>query len=82
MTAYRITVDFDAEAGVWYVCDSTLPGLRTEAESLDALVGKLRDLVPDLLAAIDEPGGTADAAGEIPFEVILHTNTQARHPAA
>ena len=79
---YRFTVDFDAEAGVWYICDSTLPGLRTEAESLDALVGKLRDMVPDLLAAIDEPGGAADTAGEIPFEVILHTNTQARHPAA
>jgi predicted RNase H-like HicB family nuclease len=82
MTAYRFTVDFDAEAGVWYVCDSTLPGLHTEAETLDALVGKLRDMLPDLLAAIDEPGGTADAAGDISFDVILHTNTQARQPAA
>ena len=82
MTAYRFAVDFDTEAGVWYVCDSTLPGLRTEAESFDALVDKLRIMVPDLLAAIAEPGSAADAAGDIPFDVILHTNTQARRSAA
>ena len=82
MSAYRFTVDFDTEASVWYVCDSTLPGLRTEAESLDALVGKLRIMVPDLLAARDRQDGEADADEEIPIEVILHTNTQARRPAA
>jgi hypothetical protein len=49
---YSVIVDFDPEASVWYVCDSTLPGLRTEAASIDALVGKLRIMVPDLLAAI------------------------------
>ena len=80
--AYQFTVDFDADAGVWYVRDSTLPGLRTEADTLDALVGKLKVMVPDLLAAIDGPGGRVDIAGEIPFEVTLHTNTQARRPAA
>lgn len=48
---YRFAVDFDPEADVWYVRDSTLPGLRTEAPSIDALVGKLRVMVPDLLAA-------------------------------
>jgi hypothetical protein len=80
--AYRFTVDFDAEAGVWYVRESTLPGLRTEAETLDSLASKLRVMVPELLAAIDEPRGTADVDGDIPFDVVLHTNTQARRPAA
>jgi len=80
--AYRFTVDFDSEANVWYVCDSTLPGLHTEAASLDALVDKLREMVPDLLAAIDELGGGADTGSDIPFEVILHTNTHAGRPAA
>ena len=82
MTAFRFTVDFDGEAGVWYVRDTTLPGLRTEADTLDALVAKLRVIVPDLVAAIDWPRGEADASKEIPIEVILHTNTQARRPAA
>lgn len=79
---YRFTVDFDGEAGVWYVCDSTLPGLRTEANSLDTLINKLRIMVPDLLAAIGEKAGETDVASDIPFEVVLHTNTQARRPAA
>lgn len=82
MTAYRFTVDFDAEADVWYVVESTLPGLRTEADSLDALVKKLRAIVPDLLAALEELGGETNVADEIPIEVVLHTNAQARRPAA
>ena len=80
--AYRFTVDFDTDANVCYVRDSTLPGLATEAQSLDTLVAKLQVMVPDLLAAIDATAGTANASDDIPFEVILHANTQARRPAA
>ena len=79
---YRFTVDFDAEAGVWHVCESTLPGLSTEAETLDALVEKLRIMVPDLLAAVGETGGAVDAGGDIPFDVILHASAQGHRPAA
>lgn len=82
MASYRFVIDYDAEAGVWYVCESNLPGLRTEAASLDRLVENLKVLVPDLLDAIDECNGNSDGAGEIPFEVILHANSQARATAA
>lgn len=82
MVTYRFIVDFDAEAGVWYVCDSNLPGLQTEAESLDILIQKLRVMVPDLLDAIDARDGGDDGKGEIPLEVVLHVNSQARAAAA
>ena len=77
---YQFTVDFDSEAEVWFVRETTLPGLRTEASSLDNLVAKLRIMVPDLLAAIRDSGEASDA--EIPFDVILHTKTQAQRPVA
>jgi predicted RNase H-like HicB family nuclease len=31
----------DAEAGIWYIADSDLPGLNLEGESLDELYDKL-----------------------------------------
>ncbi len=80
--AHRFMVDFDEDAQVWFVRDSSLPGLRTEALSLDALVAKLKVMVPDLLAAIAETGGAAEPGEDIPIEVILHTNTRALRPAA
>jgi Domain of unknown function (DUF1902) len=77
---YQFTVDFDQEADVWFVRETTLPGLRTEADTLDELVAKLRTVVPDLLAAIRGSELASDA--DIPFDVILHTKTQAHQPAA
>lgn len=58
---YQFTVDFDSEAEVWFVRETTLPGLRTEANTLDDLVAKLRTMVPDLLAAIRGSEEESDA---------------------
>lgn len=41
---------WDAEAGVWAAEGENLPGLVTEAESIDALMAKLRIMVPELLS--------------------------------
>jgi hypothetical protein len=38
---YCTVVPGDAEAGVWYIADSDLPGLNLEGESLDELYDKL-----------------------------------------
>ena len=81
MVTYRFVVDFDSDAGVWYVRDSNLPGLRTEARSLDDLVRNLRVMVPDLLDAIDQCDSGPGRHGEVPLEVILHTNSRARAAA-
>ena len=80
--SYRIEVDFDQEAGVWYVLDSNLPGLMTEAPTLDDLVARLRMIVPDLLDAIAECDGQPDGKLSVPMEVIFHTKAGSNAVAA
>ena len=44
---------WDAQASVWVAESDDVPGLATEAESLDALVHKLNLMVPELLELND-----------------------------
>lgn len=52
--AYKVVIARDDEAGVYYVADSNVPGLATEAPTLDALRAKLHVLIPELIEANDE----------------------------
>lgn len=47
--AFRATLSRDEEADVWYVSDTNVPGLATEAVTLPQLLAKLRHLIPELL---------------------------------
>ena len=40
---------WDADVGVWVAESEDVPGLATEADTLETLSEKLRDLVPELL---------------------------------
>lgn len=60
-----IRAEWDAEAGVWVATSDDVPGLATEAETIEALSAKLDSLVPELL----EANGWEDGA-EIPFELL------------
>lgn len=46
----RVFIEWDERAGVWYVSNSNVPGLATEAVTVDELLTKLRAMVPELLA--------------------------------
>ena len=46
---FTVTAKWDEEAKVWYVADSDVPGLATEAPSVDALLEKLKVMVPEML---------------------------------
>ena len=46
---YEINVEWDAEAGVWYIEDSNVPGLVGEAPTLEAMVALLQTRVPEVL---------------------------------
>ena len=48
---YYVHVQWDEEAKVWVATSDEVPGLATEADSTDALVQKLRTLIPELLTA-------------------------------
>jgi hypothetical protein len=65
-----VTAKYDDEANVWYVEESNVPGLRTEAPSLEALRAKLPGLVEDLVEI-----NQLDFRGEVPIEVIAHART-------
>src|SRR6266702_1344048 len=60
-----VRATWDAEASVWTAESSDLPGLVTEAMSLDELDAKLPGLIRDLLE--DQDGGEGY---EVPVEVI------------
>ena len=46
---YEIRAQWDSEAGVWVAESEDVPGLVAEADSPNALVQKLRTLIPELL---------------------------------
>ncbi len=66
---YTIQAEWDNEAHCWVASSEDVPGLATGAESLDALVHKLRVVVPELLY---ENGLLADEMFQVPFSLIAH----------
>ena len=48
-SSYTVKVAWDLEAKVWYVADSDIKGLCTEAETIEELQEKLLILVPEML---------------------------------
>lgn len=60
-----IRAEWDAEVGVWVATSDDVPGLATEAETLESLSSKLEVMVPELLDANGYPDGP-----EVPFELL------------
>ncbi len=54
--AVQVTVEYDEEAEVWYVRDTSLEGLYADAETLDALIQKLAGMAFDLSVDEDDYG--------------------------
>ena len=70
----------DADAGVWFVESSDVPGLNLEGDTLEALAEKLPGAILDLLeAAGDLPDGEPH---DVPIELIAHASTRVRIAAA
>ena len=63
-----VRASWDEEAQVWYVHDSDIPGLSTEAASLEELRERLRVIIPDLLS--DRP----DIPPELEVDLIAYSH--------
>lgn len=50
---YFVRAEWDADANVWVATSDDVPGLVTEASTLEALDSKLQVMVPELLEAND-----------------------------
>ncbi|MBK5964135.1 hypothetical protein CCR95_08560 [Thiocystis minor] len=62
---YEIHVEWDAEAQVWYIENSNVPGLVGEAPTLETMMTLLQTRVPEMLA---ENGCPTD--DEIPLRLL------------
>jgi hypothetical protein len=65
--AHTVKCSWDADARVWYVSETDVPGLATESATVEAMTRKLRSLIPELLSLNE---GTA--AVEVPVELLWH----------
>lgn len=68
---YHVEALWDAEPRVWVATSDDVPGLATEAETIENLAEKLRGLIPELLAANGLLPDTIEA-GSISFEITGH----------
>ena len=68
---------WDDEARVWVATSDDVPGLATEADDMEALVEKLKKMIPELL----EANGIAYAE-QVPFEVLGQRSAVARRQPA
>jgi len=48
---YHVHSDWDPDAEVWVATSYDVPGMATEAPTIEALTEKLRTLIPELLEA-------------------------------
>lgn len=47
----HVHADWDSEAGVWVATSDDIPGLATEADTVEALINKLEYMIPELFEA-------------------------------
>lgn len=74
MENYFVKAEWDADAGVWYVADTNVPGLCTEAETADELFRKLDSMVPELVGL-----NSGSHQQRVPFELIAHRSSTSNH---
>ena len=74
-SALTVRAEWDPAAGVWVAESDDVPGLVTEAETLERLVERLRVLVPELL----ELNGALERTA--PIELLTRLPESPRHAA-
>ncbi|HYU35148.1 MAG TPA: DUF1902 domain-containing protein [Thermoanaerobaculia bacterium] len=70
-TVYHVHADWDPEADVWVATSEDVPGLATEAPTIEVLTEKLRNLIPELLEANQLLSDDQQPEG-ISFELTSH----------
>lgn len=71
-----VRAEWDDEARVWVATSDDVPGLATEADTLEALAVKLETMIPELLDANE--GGER---GDVPFELLARRFAVAQRAA-
>lgn len=74
-----IRATWDPEASVWVAESDDVPGLVTEADDIEALVAKLKVLIPELL---DANGVALTEQDEVAFVLTASRHERAERHAA
>ena len=69
MADYTVQFNWDSEAAVWYTTSDDVPGLLLESGSLDALIERVKNALPDLL---ELDGDESKTSLSIHFVSIRH----------
>lgn len=64
---YIVRAEWDADAAVWVATSDDVPGLATEAATIEALDAKLKNMVPELLQA----NGCMPADGQVAIKLLV-----------
>ncbi|HVQ06916.1 MAG TPA: DUF1902 domain-containing protein [Allosphingosinicella sp.] len=81
MTLWTIRAEYDPEAKVWWTSDSDVPGLVTEAETLEELAEKLEYLVGEMVVENAAFLPEDKRAGPHEFRLVAHHELQRRAAA-
>jgi predicted RNase H-like HicB family nuclease len=73
---YHVQADWDPEADVWVATSEDVPGLATEAATIEVLTEKLRTIIPELLQANRLVSSETPEA--ISFELTSHRQERVR----
>ncbi|MBW4557783.1 MAG: DUF1902 domain-containing protein [Trichormus sp. ATA11-4-KO1] len=67
---FKVQAFWDSEAEVWVATSEDLPGLVTEAFTMESLTNKLREMIPEImiLNRVVPP----DYVGSIRFDLTSH----------
>jgi predicted RNase H-like HicB family nuclease len=79
MREFKVTAFWDSEASVWVAESEDVPGLVTEADTVEQLVAKLRVMVPELLEANGVIGADID---DVPIRLVAERAVHASRNAA
>jgi predicted RNase H-like HicB family nuclease len=79
MREFKVTAAWDPEASVWVAQSDDVPGLVTEADTVEQLLVKLRVMVPELL----EANGVLPAdVTDVPIRLVAERAVHAPRDAA
>jgi predicted RNase H-like HicB family nuclease len=78
MAPYQVKAEWDDAASVWVASSDDVPGLATGADTFEALIDKLKIVIPELLEA---NGLLPDGTTDVPFAVTAERIEMAQRVA-
>lgn len=69
----RVYAEWDEDAKVWVARSNDIAGLATEADTVEALEAKLRNIIPEL---IEHNGINGDVPKHTQIPFLLHANKE------